>query len=123
MENNEVRELKALIEMKEAEIELNKIQLKKLKNKLFHTEWEYITWDDLEAWLKDNRPENNYEKNPSVVPNTPEDFEWALQNSTYCKLIKTNLGIETLQVGPYLNDDRIKRHTGMYVRRDKKAYR
>ncbi len=110
--HNKVLELRSKLKIKEEERNLKQLEITALNKELFDAEWVKFTWQELESWLKENRPENDYEKNP-VISNSSG---W---HKTYCKLTDT----DELQVGPYYNHDNFPRGKDLYVAYDFRNWR
>ena len=97
-------ELKAEINLINAQIEVQEAQRSKLKDQEFHLLYKRMEWNELEEWLKANKTENDYELNP--ICKSQSQF-----HMTYCFLN----GKGGLQVGAYHHNDRFPRDNWMYV--------
>ena len=106
------QELNSKINIKIEQRKLLELEITSLRKELFETEWIKFTWDELENWLKENRPENNYEDNPIVTDVNNYHIE-------YCFINKDG----KLQIGAWENNDRFPRSRDLYVRYDFKKYR
>lgn len=95
----------------EAEISLKKIEIEQLKKAKFEKDFVLMEWQDLENWLKDYRPKNNYHENPRVTRGVG-------YLTDYCKLTDSN----ELQIGAYYNHDYYPRGKPVYVSRTFKPY-
>lgn len=72
-----IKSLEARKELLEAEIKMKKVEVDTLHSQIFDALMIKFTWDELRDWLKKNRPENDYRRNP-IVSNGSQ--------ATYCKL-------------------------------------
>lgn len=103
--------LKAIREVELKEIELKKVEISNINEELLSLEWQEISWMDLEIWLKNNRPENDYENNPAVRN--------AGGHISGCKLNKDG----ELQIGADYYNDHFPRGKNVFIRYDFKSYR
>jgi len=106
--HDKVLTLKASTKLKEAEILLKEQELKNLENELFDIEWVEFTWEQLEKWLKENRPNCKYTLCP-VVCNGKH-----FQSKDYCFINKEG----NLQIGACENNDRFPRSRNIFVAYD-----
>lgn len=113
----ELYELKAKKRLLESEIDIRLSEIKKIDDEIFEKEYMLISWDDLEKFLKDNRPENDRDNNPAVWPLSLNWNRGAY--SSYCKLNEKG----ELQIGAYYYNDSFPRGEEVYIRKDFKSYR
>lgn len=116
MENSErlrkINELNSKIRISQEEIKLKNLEQSSLRQELFDLEWPIMKWDELTIWLKENRPENDYQKNPTVISLDGHNID-------YCKLTEDG----ELQIGPYFHRDHFPRGTSVRVSYDFKSWR
>lgn len=115
MENKEaeIRVLKLKEKQKEVEIKIAQEELMKLRKEVFELEYPVMKWDDLEQWLRENRPKNNYTENPIVSRLNNEHYK------SYCKLNEKG----ELEIGGYWNKDGYPRGRDLRVHYKFKPYR
>lgn len=106
--HTKVLTLKAQIKVKEAEILLNEQEKKNLENELFDNEWLEFTWEQLEKWLKENRPNYKY----TLCPVVCNGKQW--QSKDYCFINKDG----NLQIGAYESNDRFPKSKNIFVAYD-----
>jgi len=112
LNENRILELKAKKNILSDEIKLKHLEIESIDKQLLNLEWVRFTWSELEVWLKANRPENDYSKNPTV--SRLDGLE-----KTYCKL--TNGG--ELQIGAYYYNDLFPRGRDLLVSHNFKNWR
>ena len=72
--------IRKTIELKEKEIEIINLDVNVLRKQLHTLEYVVISWDDLYKFIKENRPDNNVDTNPSVKGLNSECFD----KTEYC---------------------------------------
>lgn len=105
MDNQErhllVSTLKSKINIVNEEIKLKKLELEELNKKMWDAKMIKFSWDELMEWLIENRPKNDYKKNPIVSNGT---------HMTYCCIEEGEL-----RVGMAGGDDRFRRGCDLFV--------
>src|SRR5688572_5559935 len=109
--HNKVLELKTKLTTLEEEVRHKCIEKMHLKKEIFEAEWIEFTWDELRDWLKANRPENDYQKNPMVSN--------GFHATSYCFL--TDSG--ELQIGSWFHNDQFRRGCPLFVHYQFKSWR
>lgn len=84
--------------------------------------FDVLTWEEVEEIVL-NQNNKNWEKNLAVFP---MDYTLGKRGSIYNRAYKTKIrideGIESLQVGNYWSEDRLKRGSDMKVLKDRASY-
>ena len=91
------------LEIVKAEANLKYIEMEQIKKEIAEIEWVLWTWDDLEQWLKENRPVDDRGKYPTV-----RDTDG---RKSYCKLSDKREMI----IGGYYHNDHFPRGEDVYV--------
>lgn len=106
--------LKVLAKRKEKldlEIKLKQIEFEEIAADTLNLKYPYMNWSELESWLREHRPENDYKTNPTVI----SDDGFKLD---YCKLNEQN----ELKIGPYDGNVHFKRGLPLRVHYSFKSY-
>lgn len=107
-----LKKLEAKMNLIKAEIAFKTNEYNEIKAEIEATEWVKIGWYELETWLKNNRPQNQYEKNPRVKSNGGS-------HTSYCKINDDG----ELQIGAYYHNDFFPRGADLYVTYNFENYR
>ena len=102
-----VLELRSKLKIKIAEINLKELELADIKKELLEAEWVRFTWQQLENWLKENRPKSKYRDNPMVK--SLDGY-----HISHCRLNEEG----ELQIGPYFHHDNFPRGKDLRVAYD-----
>jgi hypothetical protein len=62
-----IKKLKELVSINKSKKKLLDLELEKLEKELLDIRYPIMKWDDLESWLKENRPDNDFRENPIVM--------------------------------------------------------
>ncbi len=109
-----IKELESKLKIKNEEVNLLNLESHSIRCELLELEWPIMQWYELEKWLKENRPENDYTKNPMIKHIFPNQVP-----ETYCKLNKNG----KLQIGAYEYNDYFKEGSPVRVSHDFKSWR
>jgi len=111
---NKIENIESKISLQKSIIKSAESEISILQRELFLTKWRKISWNELEEWLKKNRPENDYNKNPIICDGS--EYE----RKSYCKLNKEG----KLQIGAYSSTDFFEKSTdSLFVTYDFESYR
>jgi len=111
---NKIRSIESKISHQKSIIKVAESDIDILRRELFLIKWVKISWKDLESWLKTNRPENNYEKNPIVCDGSLNE------RTSYCKLNSEG----KLQIGAFSTTDFFEEgNDSLYVTYNFEPYR
>lgn len=107
---NKIILIKSKLKLKSDEIQIKKQELEQIERELFELEWVKFTWQELEDWLKKNRPNEKYGNCP-VVCNR-------FGSKDYCQINKDGV----LQIGAYYHNDRFPRGNDAFVAFDFRSW-
>ena len=105
----QIDNINSKILLKQAMIEQLKSEISILQNELFLIKWVKISWNELEEWLKENRPENDYKKNPMVSNGS---------STNYCRLNKEG----KLQIGAWEHTDGFRQGRDLFIMYNFQSY-